>query len=54
MEKAVALNPWGKPLRLTAPWWVWNMFGEQAVFLLSRKDEPQSPGRRWAFNGRTE
>jgi methionine biosynthesis protein MetW len=37
MEKAVALNPWGKPLRLTAPWWFWNLFGEQAVFLLSRK-----------------
>jgi len=37
MEKAVALNPWGKKLRLTAPWWFWNLFGEQAVFLLSRK-----------------
>jgi methionine biosynthesis protein MetW len=38
MEKAVALNAWGKPLRLTAPWWFWNLFGEQAVFLLSRKE----------------
>jgi methionine biosynthesis protein MetW len=37
MEKAVALNPWGSPLRLNAPWWFWNMFGEQAVFLLSRR-----------------
>lgn len=37
MEKAVALNPWGAPLRLNAPWWFWNLFGEQAVFLLSRK-----------------
>jgi methionine biosynthesis protein MetW len=37
MGKAVALNPWGKPLRLAAPWWFWNLFGEQAVFLLSRK-----------------
>ena len=36
MEKAVAFNPWGSPLRLNAPWWFWNMFGEQAVFLLSR------------------
>ena len=35
--KSVALNPWGKRLRLTAPWWFWNLFGEQAVFLLSRK-----------------
>jgi methionine biosynthesis protein MetW len=37
MERAVALNAWGSPLRLTAPWWFWNLFGEQAVFLLSRK-----------------
>jgi len=36
MEKAVALNPWGSPLRLNAPWWFWNMMGEQAVFRLSR------------------
>jgi methionine biosynthesis protein MetW len=36
MEKAVALNAWGTPLRLNAPWWFWNLFGEQAVFLLSR------------------
>src|SRR6478672_7635550 len=38
MEKAVALNAWGSPLRLNAPWWFWNLFGEQAVFLLSRRD----------------
>ena len=37
METAVALNAWGKPLRLSAPWWFWNLFGEQAVFLLSRR-----------------
>ena len=36
MDRAVALNAWGKPLRLNAPWWFWNLFGEQAVFLLSR------------------
>jgi methionine biosynthesis protein MetW len=42
MEKAVALNAWGKPLRLTAPWWFWNLFGEQAVFLLSRKPHSSS------------
>ncbi|MGH6764655.1 MAG: methionine biosynthesis protein MetW, partial [Bradyrhizobium sp.] len=24
------------PLRLSMPWWFWNMFGEQGVFLLSR------------------
>ena len=27
----------GSPLRLNAPWWFWNLFGEQAVFLLSRR-----------------
>lgn len=37
IDKAVALNAWGSPLRLNAPWWFWNMFGEQGVFLLSRK-----------------
>jgi methionine biosynthesis protein MetW len=36
MERAQALNASGKPLRLTAPWWFWNIFGEQAVFLLRR------------------
>ena len=37
MERAVAFNSWGRPVRLNAPWWFWNIFGEQAVFLLSRK-----------------
>ena len=37
MEKAVALNAWGSPLRFNAPWWFWNLFGEQAVFLLGRR-----------------
>ena len=36
MERAVALDLYGRPLRLIAPWWFWNMFGEQVVFLLSR------------------
>ncbi len=36
MEKAIALNAWGTPLRFHAPWWFWNLFGEQAVFLLNR------------------
>lgn len=36
IERAVAINQFGAPLRLSAPWWVWNMFGEQAVFLLRR------------------
>ena len=37
MERVEALNYWGKRLRLPAPWWFWNLFGEQAVFLLSRR-----------------
>jgi methionine biosynthesis protein MetW len=37
MDRAVALNAWGKPLRFHAPWWFWNLFGEQAVFLLRRR-----------------
>jgi methionine biosynthesis protein MetW len=37
VERAVALNAYGKPLRFNAPWWFWNLFGEQAVFLLSRR-----------------
>ena len=37
IERAVALNAWGTPLRFNAPWWFWNLFGEQAVFLLSRR-----------------
>jgi methionine biosynthesis protein MetW len=36
IERSVALNRFGKPLRFGAPWWVWNLFGEQAVFLLRR------------------
>ena len=39
MERALALNAWGRPLRLHAPWWFWNLFGEQAVFLLSRRHD---------------
>ncbi|MBN8964421.1 MAG: methionine biosynthesis protein MetW [Rhizobiales bacterium] len=37
MERAVALNAYGKPLGFNAPWWFWNLFGEQAVFLLARR-----------------
>ena len=36
MEKAVALNAWGRRCAST-PWWFWNLLGEQAVFLLSRR-----------------
>jgi methionine biosynthesis protein MetW len=37
MERAVALNSRGGLVRFHAPWWFWNLFGEQAVFLLTRK-----------------
>jgi hypothetical protein len=36
MEKAVALDARGKPIRVTLPWWAWNLLGEQGVFLLRR------------------
>jgi methionine biosynthesis protein MetW len=38
MERAVALDAGGQPVRFNMPWWVWNLFGEQAVFLLGRSD----------------
>jgi len=39
IDRSIALNAAGKPLRLHAPWWFWNLFGEQGVFLLSRRGE---------------
>lgn len=37
IERAVALDASGHPVRFNLPWAVWNLLGEQAVFLLSRK-----------------
>jgi methionine biosynthesis protein MetW len=37
IERAVAFGPSGGRVRFDAPWWFWNLFGEQAVFLLTRK-----------------
>jgi methionine biosynthesis protein MetW len=45
MEKAVALDAWGRALRFNAPWWFWNLLGEQAVFLLSRRQRTADGGR---------
>lgn len=42
MERAVALDSAGHRVRVNMPWWVWNLLGEQAVFLLSRKDAPRA------------
>ena len=39
MERAVALDSYARPLRFNAPWWFWNMFGEQGVFVLSRAEK---------------
>lgn len=35
--RGVAMNSSGAQIRVNAPWWAWNLFGEQAVFLLERK-----------------
>ncbi|WP_406855411.1 methionine biosynthesis protein MetW [Alsobacter sp. KACC 23698] len=36
IEKGVALDAGGNQVRFTMPWWVWNLFGEQAVLVLTR------------------
>lgn len=36
VEKAVALDGNGDRITLSMPWWFWNFFGQQAVFLLKR------------------
>lgn len=38
IERAAALDRSGAKVRVNAPWWAWNLFGEQAVFLLRRKN----------------
>ncbi|WP_281800538.1 methionine biosynthesis protein MetW [Methylocystis echinoides] len=43
IERGVALDRAGAPIRVNAPWWVWNLLGEQAVFLLARDGEPPQP-----------
>jgi len=40
IERAVALDSAGASVGVSAPWWVWNMFGEQAVFVLERGRKP--------------
>jgi methionine biosynthesis protein MetW len=35
--EAMALDRQGAQMKLVAPWWVWNLMGEQAMFLLERK-----------------
>jgi methionine biosynthesis protein MetW len=42
--KAVAMDHNGAPIRVHAPWWAWNLFGEQAVFLLERPKSEEREG----------
>ena len=37
IEQSMALNRAGQRIGFNAPLWFWNLFGQQAVFLLSRK-----------------
>lgn len=37
IETSIALDAKGRKLSFKAPWWFWNLFGEQAVFVLKRK-----------------
>lgn len=36
VEKATALDGNGDRIRFSMPWWFWNIFGQQAVFMLRR------------------
>ncbi|MBB3996265.1 methionine biosynthesis protein MetW [Aureimonas pseudogalii] len=36
VETAVALDTTGRKLDMRMPWWFWNLFGQQAVFVLRR------------------
>lgn len=36
VEQSLALDSRGRLLSIAAPWWVWNLFGAQGVFVLSR------------------
>ncbi len=36
-ERGIALDRFGSPMLVNAPWWMWNLLGDQAVFRLSRK-----------------
>ncbi|ACB94226.1 methionine biosynthesis protein MetW [Beijerinckia indica] len=37
IERGIALGRFGTPLRFSEPW-IWNLFGEQGVFRLTRKE----------------
>ena len=37
MERPSPSMPAASPVRVTLPWWVWNLLGDQGVFLLKRR-----------------
>lgn len=39
VEEAMAINARGQKMGFNAPWWFWNLFGQQAIFLLRRGGE---------------
>ena len=39
IDRGVALDNSRAPMRVNAPWWVWNLMGAQAVFLLERRKD---------------
>lgn len=43
VEAATALDANGKKIGFSMPWWFWNLFGQQAVFLLSREPPLEKP-----------
>ncbi|MHA1157117.1 MAG: methionine biosynthesis protein MetW [Alphaproteobacteria bacterium] len=44
VERAIALNRRGEHIAFSAPLWFWNLFGQQAVFLLSRGNNRKTSG----------
>lgn len=46
IETSTALDSLGHPLQVNLPWWAWNLFGEQAVFLLRRGLSNNSKGSK--------
>lgn len=50
IERATALNAGGRPVGVKAPWWFWNLFGSQAVFLLHRKQLTDFDGAEVAIS----
>ena len=42
LERVAALNRFGSPMRLNAPWWMWNLFADQGIFLLERQHSQAS------------